>query len=161
MMAREGLIVESHTLWDQIQALARHLEPSYEALGRRALATPVIHVDETHWLRLGSEAPAAGTVWAVATPTRLLSHLARQVGGRGPTDRRADLRTLRRRASRAWPLSGRRRRAGAPTSAAPGTVARSPSASRCGRLSRWACRGASWESRPLHARTLDRPHAIS
>jgi transposase len=69
MMAREGLIVESQTLWDQIQALARHLAPSYEALGRRALATPVIHVDETRWPRLGSDAPAAGTVWGVATPT--------------------------------------------------------------------------------------------
>ena len=31
MMAREGLIVESQTLWDQLNALARHLEPTYEA----------------------------------------------------------------------------------------------------------------------------------
>jgi transposase len=69
MMAREGLIVESQTLWDQIQALARHLEPTYEALGRQALATPVIHVDETRWPRLGSSALSAGTVWGVATPT--------------------------------------------------------------------------------------------
>jgi len=69
MMAREGLIVESQTLWDQIQALARHLEPTYEALGRQALATPVIHVDETRWPRLGSGALSAGTVWGVATPT--------------------------------------------------------------------------------------------
>lgn len=69
MMAREGLIVESQTLWDQIQALARHLEPSYEALGQQALAAPVIHVDETRWPRLGSDAPSAGTVWGVATPT--------------------------------------------------------------------------------------------
>ena len=69
MMAREGLIVESQTLWDQIQALARHLEPTDEALGQQALATPVIHVDETRWPRLGSDAPAAGTVWGVATPT--------------------------------------------------------------------------------------------
>ena len=36
---------------------------------RLALATPVIHVDETRWPRLGSEAPAAGAVWGVATPT--------------------------------------------------------------------------------------------
>ena len=69
MMAREGLIVESQTLWDQIEALARHLEPTYEALGRQALATPVIHVDETRWPRLGSDGPAAGTVWGLATPT--------------------------------------------------------------------------------------------
>jgi len=31
MMAREGLIVESQALWDQIHSLARHLAPSYEA----------------------------------------------------------------------------------------------------------------------------------
>jgi transposase len=69
MMAREGLRVESQTLWDQLQALARHLEPTYDALGQQALATPVIHVDETRWPRLGSDAPAAGTVWNIATPT--------------------------------------------------------------------------------------------
>jgi transposase len=69
MMARDGLIVESQTLWDQIQALARWLEPTYEALGQQALAASVIHVDETRWPRLGSSALSAGTVWGVATPT--------------------------------------------------------------------------------------------
>ncbi len=69
MMAREGLVVDSQTLWDQLQALARPLEPTYEALGQQALAAPVIHVDETRWPRLGSDGPAAGTVWGVATPT--------------------------------------------------------------------------------------------
>jgi transposase len=69
MMAREGLVVESQTLWDQLNALAWHLAPSYEALLQRALAAPVIHVDETRWPILGSAAPAAGTVWTVRTPT--------------------------------------------------------------------------------------------
>ena len=69
MMAREGLIVESQTLWDQIQALARHLEPTYEALGQRALAAPVINVDETRWALMGTAQPAAGTVWGVHAPT--------------------------------------------------------------------------------------------
>jgi len=69
MMAREGLVVESQTLWDQLNALARHLTPSYEALLQRALAAPVIHVDETRWPILGSAASAAGTVWTVRTPT--------------------------------------------------------------------------------------------
>jgi transposase len=68
MMAREGLIVESQTLWDQLNALARHLEPTYEALGRRALEAPVINVDETRWAIMGSAKPAAGTVWTVRTP---------------------------------------------------------------------------------------------
>ena len=68
MMGREGLQVDSQTLWDQIQALARHLEPTYEALGTRALAAPVINVDETRWPRLGSSSPSAGTVWGVHAP---------------------------------------------------------------------------------------------
>jgi transposase len=69
MMAREGLTVESQTLWDQINAIAHHLEPTYEALGRRALDAPVINVDETRWAMMGSTTPAKGTVWTVRSPT--------------------------------------------------------------------------------------------
>lgn len=69
MMAREGLVVESQTLWDQLNAIARHLEPTYQALGRRALEAAVIHVDETRWTIMGSPKPAAGTVWGVRAPT--------------------------------------------------------------------------------------------
>ena len=69
MMAREGLIVDSQTLWDQLNAIAHHLEPTYEALGRRALDAPVINVDETRWAIMGSPKPAAGTVWGVHAPT--------------------------------------------------------------------------------------------
>lgn len=36
MMAREGLTVDSQTLWDQLNAIARHLAPTHEALGARA-----------------------------------------------------------------------------------------------------------------------------
>jgi transposase len=57
MMAREGLIVDSQTLWDQLHAIARHLEPTYDALGRRVLEAPVINVDETRWPILGSPTP--------------------------------------------------------------------------------------------------------
>jgi transposase len=68
MMAREGLIVDSQTLWDQLNAMARHLEPTYVALGRRALDAPVINVDETRWAIMGSAKAAAGTVWGVHAP---------------------------------------------------------------------------------------------
>jgi transposase len=68
MMARDGLIVDSQTLWDQLNAMARHLEPTYGALGRQALAAPVINVDETRWAIMGSAKPAAGTVWGVHAP---------------------------------------------------------------------------------------------
>jgi transposase len=69
MMAREGLTVASQTLWDQINAIAHHLAPTYEALGRRALEAPVINVDETRWPMMGSLTPAKGTVWTVRSPT--------------------------------------------------------------------------------------------
>jgi transposase len=69
MMAREGLNVDSQTLWDQLSAIARHLEATYEGLGQRALAAPVINVDETRWAIMGTPKPAAGPVWGVHAPT--------------------------------------------------------------------------------------------
>jgi transposase len=69
MMAREGLRVDSQTLWDQLNAIAHHLEPTYEALGRRALEAPVINVDQTRWAIMGTPKPAAGTIWGVHAPT--------------------------------------------------------------------------------------------
>ncbi|HWO91620.1 MAG TPA: IS66 family transposase [Methylomirabilota bacterium] len=84
MMARDGLIVDSQTLWDQLNAMARHLEPTYEGLGRRALEAPVINVDETRWAILGSAKAAAGTVWTVRAPTvafyRILSGKSAEEG---------------------------------------------------------------------------------
>jgi transposase len=69
MMAREGLTVDSQTLWDQINAIARHLDPTYDALGRCALEASVINVDETRWPVMNAMTPAKGTVWTVRTPT--------------------------------------------------------------------------------------------
>jgi len=48
-MARRGLVVDSQTLWDQLEALDRYLRPTYEALVARALENDVVLVDETHW----------------------------------------------------------------------------------------------------------------
>jgi hypothetical protein len=44
MMAREGLQVESQTVWDQLNAIACHLEPTYEGDG-----SPSRHI-EAHCL---------------------------------------------------------------------------------------------------------------
>jgi transposase len=49
MMRREGLAIDSQTLWDQLNVLARHLEPVYDALGDKVLQSPVLHADETRW----------------------------------------------------------------------------------------------------------------
>jgi len=68
IMAREGLTVTSQTLWDQIEALARHLEPSYNALRPRVLGSPVVYADETHWRLMGQEEEKSRWwVWCVAS----------------------------------------------------------------------------------------------
>jgi len=68
VMAREGLVVTSQTLWDQIEALAEHLTPSYEALVTRILAADLVHADETWWRLMGKTAsPKRWWVWAIAT----------------------------------------------------------------------------------------------
>ncbi len=58
VMAREGLTIESQTFWDQLDALATVLQPTYEALRRHVLAAPVVGADETWWRLLhGPERP--------------------------------------------------------------------------------------------------------
>jgi transposase len=47
--AREGLVMEAQTLWDQMEALARHLQKSYEARLAEVFTSPLIHADKTHW----------------------------------------------------------------------------------------------------------------
>ena len=53
-MEREGLQVTAQTLWDQLEAAARQLEPLYERIHAHVLSHPVIGVDETHWKFLGN-----------------------------------------------------------------------------------------------------------
>lgn len=67
MTARERWVVDLQTLWEQINAIARHLQPTYEALGRQVLETPEINVDEARWT-MGTPKPAASTVWGVRVP---------------------------------------------------------------------------------------------
>ncbi len=47
IMAREGLDATSQTLWDQIEALARHLRPTLHAIRASVLSEPLVHADET------------------------------------------------------------------------------------------------------------------
>lgn len=67
--AREGLIVESQTLYDQIEALARVLWPAYDRLGAELLEEPVLFADETPWPLLGKDvASAKWHAWVMASP---------------------------------------------------------------------------------------------
>lgn len=67
-MRRQGLKVTSQTLWDQIYALARHLEPSYEALRDDVLSANVIGVDETTWRLMEKKASKKWWVWTICGP---------------------------------------------------------------------------------------------
>jgi len=62
-MARQGLVVGSQSLWDQIEALARVLVPSYDALHERVFAAPVVHADETHWRLMTRKGASKWWVW--------------------------------------------------------------------------------------------------
>lgn len=76
IMAREGLEVGSQTLWDQIDALARVLEPSYRALQPLILEAPVVHADETHWPLMTRQGSSRWWVWSIASREAVYYQLA-------------------------------------------------------------------------------------
>jgi transposase len=70
IMAREGLDATSQALWDQTEALARALRPTYNALRTIVLREPLVHADETTWPYLGKrseERPGKFWTWCAAT----------------------------------------------------------------------------------------------
>jgi len=68
MMARDGLKVDSQTLYDQIEALARPLWKAYDRLGAELLDEPVNFVDETPWPVMGRTDSARWHAWTLANP---------------------------------------------------------------------------------------------
>jgi transposase len=66
-MGRAGLDVGSQTLWDQIDALARHLEPTYEELCARVLDSDVVYADETSWRNHENKNTSKWWTWCVAS----------------------------------------------------------------------------------------------
>jgi len=65
VMAREGLTIESQTLWDQLDVLATVLQPTYDELRRYVLTAPVVGADETWWRLLGSPDKKRWWAWSV------------------------------------------------------------------------------------------------
>ena len=67
-MKREGLQVTSQTLWNQIDALAEVLEPTYHALCSKVCESPVVHADETRWRLMGNgNGTSRWWVWSVVS----------------------------------------------------------------------------------------------
>jgi len=65
-MARDGLAVDSSTLWQQTWFLSRHLLPTYEANHADVLASEVIAVDETWWRLMKKGSSKRWWVWSIA-----------------------------------------------------------------------------------------------
>jgi transposase len=76
VMRREGLTIDSQTLWDQIQALARHLEPTYHALGERTRRAEVVHADETWWRLMDRGSSKKWWAWCLATDAAVFYRIA-------------------------------------------------------------------------------------
>ena len=72
IMAREGLAVDSQTLWDQINVLARHLQPTADAIRHAVLDSAVVGADETPWRLMGGDSKR-WWVWAL-TNGDLVAH---------------------------------------------------------------------------------------
>lgn len=75
MMRHEGLLIDSQTLWDQIEALARVLRPLYDAIRAHILLSDVLHADETHWLLMQKGGSKKWYVWALSTAEAVYYHL--------------------------------------------------------------------------------------
>jgi len=67
-MSRSGLQVSSQTLWDQLEALAGHLQPTYEALKGYVRSSPVIGADETTWPLMKKGETKKWYVWSLSRP---------------------------------------------------------------------------------------------
>lgn len=67
-MNRQGLQVTTSTLWDQVNALADYLEPTYDLLRQYVLGADVIGVDETTWRLMAKKPTTKWWAWAMCCP---------------------------------------------------------------------------------------------
>jgi len=65
IMRREGLTIDSQTLWDQLDVLATVLQPTYDALSRHVLEAEVVGADETWWRLMDTKGSKRWWVWSV------------------------------------------------------------------------------------------------
>ena len=66
-MSRACLETTSQTLWDQINVLARILEPTYRALCKIVLEQGMVYADETYWRNHENSSTSKWWTWCVAT----------------------------------------------------------------------------------------------
>lgn len=64
-MGREGLRIDTQTLWDQLDVLAEHLEPSYLGIKHWILGGDVMGMDETSWPLMQKGKTKTWQMWAM------------------------------------------------------------------------------------------------
>jgi transposase len=77
-MQRQGLEIDTQTLWDQLLSLSEHLQPAYEALHAHVLRAPVVGADEATWRLMGQKAVTSTKrwhVWALSAPDAVIYQL--------------------------------------------------------------------------------------
>ena len=81
IMKREGLKVDSQTLWDQIWALAELLRPTYEKLLPYIFSFQVICADESVWYLLAKGGRKKWYIWGASCPYAVCYRLNPSRGG--------------------------------------------------------------------------------
>lgn len=64
-MNRQGLNVTTSALWDQVNAIATYLEPTYDLLRQYVLGADIVGVDETTWRLMAKKPSTKWWVWAM------------------------------------------------------------------------------------------------
>ena len=67
IMGREGLTVDSQTLWDQIEVLAKYLKPSHEAVRNELFRSSLLHADETWWRLMAKGGSKKWWCWSLSS----------------------------------------------------------------------------------------------
>ena len=93
MMERDGLVVTSQALWDQIEQLTWVVESVMPRLLAYVLSHPVVGGDETTWEMMGKKAGEGKSwyVWVLRTPDAVYYAIR---GGRGAETAKALLKTF-------------------------------------------------------------------
>lgn len=62
-MKRDGLVVDSQTLWDNLDRLVEILEPLRSGIRYLVLSDPLIHADETRWRKMAAKGEKGSEWW--------------------------------------------------------------------------------------------------
>ena len=74
-----GLRIDSQTLWDRLDTLATHLEPSYLALRGQILSQEVVGIDESEWRLLG-KGRQKWPIWALRSEQAVFYQIRQSKG---------------------------------------------------------------------------------